>query len=172
MNKTSLQYALFAWVALLAADPAWAASKWNPKLVASASATGVKPSAFGIDLAASVLTTPLDFRQVLIGPKVGMLVASGSGVTRLDLNVGVESVAWLVNALGLGLAVQAVVPSTATGTDPTVHLRVEPSASIRFHRVADVGALAVRAGLPYDSHYRWGWQLGISLQFMGVPGVY
>jgi hypothetical protein len=90
----------------------------------------------------------------------------------VDLNSGVEGVIWLLNALGAGLAIDLVAPSTASGTDPEVHWRAEPNFSIRFQRVAEVGALSVRMGLPYDSHYHWGAQLGISLQFMGVPGIY
>jgi hypothetical protein len=97
-------------------------------------------------------------------------VAIASQSTRLDLNLGVDETLWLVNMFGPGMALDLVAPSTMGGEGVSVHFRIEPNFAVRVKRLGDVGALAVRIGVPYDSHYQWGLQLGVTLQMKGVPG--
>lgn len=131
----------------------------------------VRPSALGGELGAALLFHPIPGHELLFGPRVGGLVAQGDSRTRFDLNSGVESTLWIVNAIGPGLALEAVAPSLITGEDSAVHFRFVPNLSVRVLRFQEAGAWALRVGVPYDTHYKWGLQLGLTLQLDEVPGI-
>lgn len=128
-----------------------------------------QPDAFGGELAFASLFQPFADHELLLGPSISALVAGGeNGVTRFDLNWGFQEVLWIVNAVGTGLNFDVVAPSTITGESASIHFRVTPSLSIRVLHVKETGALALRFGVPYDTHYKWGIQAGVTLQFNGI----
>ena len=106
-----------------------------------------------------------------MGPKTSLLLAHGEGRTRFDLNTGVEGTLWLVNALGPGMVLDVVAPSAISDEGSSVHFRWVPNLSVRLKRFQEEGAWAFRVGLPYDTHYKWGVQLGLTIQFGQVPVI-
>jgi hypothetical protein len=127
-----------------------------------------KPGAFGGEgsLAAQFKPTA---HALYVGPHLSVLAAAADdGKARFDLNLGVAQTAWFVNAIGSGLDIDAVVVSHYTGEDSGVHLRVTPSLAFRAMPFGTEGAWSIRVGLPYDTHYKWGVQAGVTLQLNGV----
>jgi hypothetical protein len=133
----------------------------------------VNPSCLGGELGGGLLFIPFEGRGLVAGPHVTGLLAGGSGTTRFDLNTGVEAALYFANAIAPGLAFDVVFPSLVSPdlAAGSLHFRGESFLSVRFARFQQQGAWAVRAGLIYDSFYRWGGTLGLSLQFNGVPSV-
>ena len=140
----------------------------DPRYQAAASFVSVNPSALGGEFGVAALLEPFVGHPLWIGPKASLLVAGGDNRTRLDLNLGIEGTLWFVNAIGPGLAVDVVAPSTITGESSSVHLRVEPNLAIRLLHYREYGAWALRFGVPYDSAYQWGIQAGVVLEFNGI----
>ncbi len=150
----------------------------NPNFQLCDSVALVHPSAVGDELGVMALISPIPAFQV--GPRLSLLAAMGANqgvpVTRLDLNPGVEGTLWFVNAIGLGLGADLVLPSyvspvSAGPGSGTIRFRVEPFLSTRILHFQEEGAWALRLGAVYDSFFGLGALLGISLQFSGVPGV-
>ena len=145
-----------------------ARAELDPRYQAETSFVSVNPSALGGEFGVAALVEPFLGRQFWIGPKASLLVAGGDSRTRLDLNLGIEGTLWFVNAIGPGLAVDVVAPSTITGENSSVHFRVEPNLAIRLLHYREYGAWALRFGVPYDSAYQWGIQAGVVLEFNGI----
>jgi hypothetical protein len=143
----------------------------QPDLQIMGSLVLVNPSAVGGEGGASLLFAPIEGHPFMLGPKVTFLAAQGNGQTRLDLNTGIEGTVWLVNAIGPGLAFDVVAPSNISGQGSSIHFRMEPNLAVRLLHARDSGAWAVRVGLPYDSGYQWGLQLGVTLQLSGLPKI-
>jgi uncharacterized RDD family membrane protein YckC len=129
-----------------------------------------KPSAVGGEAGFSLLFHPLAEHELVVGPRANVLLAHAGPGPRFELLSGVEGTVWLVNAIGPGFAVDLAAPTSLTGEDVPVHIRFSPLLSIRVARQGDDGAWSVRFGFPYDTHFRWGFQAGVTLQFNGVPG--
>lgn len=140
----------------------------------TAAAMGVagKPSAYGGETFVTGQFRLLAERAIWIGPKAGALIAwADADRARFDLNWGISETTWFVNAIGSGLDLEVVVPSTITGEESSVHFRIVPNLAVRAIRLGEEGALAVRLGVPYDTRYKWGIQAGVTFQFNGVPQV-
>ena len=129
-----------------------------------------QPGAYGGELEITPMFQPFADHELLIGPKVSGLLAWGdNGVTRADLNLGVAETLWVVNAVGGGVDLDVVAPSTITGASTAVHFRFTPNVAIRLLHQGESGAWSVRLGVPYDTAYKWGIQAGITLQLNGIP---
>lgn len=165
-SRVITSVALFAAVAPQAA---WGLDlNWTGALMGYAG----KPSAYGGEAWVTGQFRLLPERAIWIGPKAGALLAWGEGSrTRFDLNWGISETTWFVNAVGSGLDLEVVAPSHITGEDSGVHYRIIPNLAVRAIRVGEEGALAIRLGVPYDTHYKWGIQAGVTLQLNGVPQV-
>jgi hypothetical protein len=141
----------------------------SPSWVAEGSFFLGRPSALGASAAVSSLFKPLEDRDLLVGPKLGALCAwADNSRTRFDLYWGLSEVLWVVNAVGGGVDLEVVAPSTITNEESAVHFRVVPHLAVRLFRVGEDGAWSMRVATPYDTHYKWGVELGLTLQFNGV----
>jgi hypothetical protein len=141
----------------------------GPTWTAGAFMVAGKPDALGTEIALGMQLKPLAGRSLYVGPRVsGIYAAAEKGATRWDLNVGVGETLWLVNAIGSGVDLDAVVVSQLTGQDIPVHFRVTPHLSVRTLAFGREGAWSIRLGVPYDTHYKWGVQAGLVLQLNGV----
>lgn len=110
----------------------------------------------GFDAGAALLTEIQDGRWMLIGPRVRSY--------RFErFFAGLESTAWLANALGPGLAIDHEFASREKNS-----LQLQPFFSARFERVGEMGALAGRLGPIYDTRQKWGIRLELTLQLTGV----
>jgi hypothetical protein len=157
-------------VAFAAAVPA-RADVAGPDWVAGAYFVAVQPSAYGGELSLAAQFQPVPEHELLIGPKAGVLTAFGDGVTRFDANFGIAETLWVVNAVGGGVDLDVVAPSTITGEDSSVHYRVTPTLAVRLLHFGQSGAWSARVGVPYDTHYHWGFQAGVTLQFNGLAPI-
>ena len=159
-------------LSLLTSPAGWALDFSGPDLVAGGYFVAGKPSAAGGEASLAAMFQPMPEHELLLGPSVSALVASADdGLTRFDLIWGLEATLWLVNAIGPGLELDVVAPSTITNQDAGVHFRVDPHVAIRLLRFGREGAWAIRLGAPYDTYYKWGFEAGITLQFSGVPRI-
>ncbi|MGK5084224.1 hypothetical protein WDW37_13090 [Bdellovibrionota bacterium FG-1] len=131
----------------------------------------VEPSSLGIETGLSLLFQPFVEHEWVVGPKASVLFATGQGKTRFDLNSGIDSIFWVANAFGPGLALDVVAPSSISGEDGGARFRIEPNLAVRFKRFQDEGAWGLRLGVPYDSRFKWGVQVGLTLQLGGVPVI-
>ncbi len=154
----------------LLAMPA-ARADWGPYYLGWLSGALVSPSAKGAEAGLAILLKPIAEREFFVGPHLSSLAAAGSDQTRLDLNTGIEGTMWIANAVGSGLSFDVVAPSTITGSESSVHYRIQPMLSVRFLRYSKEGAFALRVGVPYDTAYKWGFLAGISFQLNGVPEI-
>jgi hypothetical protein len=157
-------------------------SVWKEPLV-QASVTGqfsgsfvtVNPSSNGGELGAALLFEVSQNRSLWIGPRLGGMWVGGPVESRVDFQFGLDSYLWMMNAIGLGLEVSAIDPSRVYanadmgGFNNSVHYRINPHLSLRFLHFQKEGAWAFKLGVPYDSLYQWGFQVGVSLQLSGVP---
>ena len=144
----------------------------GPDWVAGAFFFGGRPGAFGGEAAISPMFQPSPDHELLVGPHLSVLYALGdNSVTRLDLNLGLAETLWVVNAVGSGVDLDVVAPSTITGEDASVHFRITPHLAIRLLHFGEAGAWALRLGVPYDTHYKWGIQAGVTLQLNGMPRI-
>lgn len=104
-----------------------------------------------------------------IGPRMGaLLAAADGGATRFDLSVGLAETIWIVNAIGSGIDLDAVFVTHLTGQDIPVNFRITPNLSIRTLPFGSEGAWAIRIRVPYDTHYKWGLQAGVTVQINDV----
>jgi hypothetical protein len=144
----------------------------NLSPIVTGSGVRVNPSSWGAEVGASGLVQPFSGRNISLGPRLGLMWATGSSQTRYDFQFGGEGILWFVNAIGTGLELSLIGPSwvkTDFGSfNNAVHFRINPSVSIRLARFQKGGAWGVRFGLPYDTLYQWGFQLGATLQPFGV----
>lgn len=140
------------------------------------SGVAANPAIYGGEFGASLHFQPVAERPFWFGPHLGALWAGSSALSRFDVLFGGEGALWLLNAVGFGLGLDLVGPSSVSfvgggGFSNSLHYRVEPSVSIRILRACPTGAWAVRFGVPYDSLYQWGFKFGISLQLNGVSQI-
>jgi hypothetical protein len=144
---------------------------WTPRLGAGGYLIGGgTPTVYGGEAAVLAQFQPLAEHELYIGPKVGALLAWGSGgITRFDVNFGISETLWVVNAIGGGVDLDLVAPSTITGGDTLVNFRFTPYAAVRLLHFGSEGAWGLRLGVPYDTHYKWAVQLGVTLQLNGLP---
>jgi len=129
-----------------------------------------QPSLYGGELGIALLTQPVGDLSFFVAPRMSLLGAWGDQTTRWDLNTGIEATLWAVNAIGVGAAADVAIPSyDRTGGGGTAHFRFQPLVGVRLSRLTEDGAWALRIGVPYDTRYSWGFQVGMALQFSGVP---
>jgi hypothetical protein len=139
------------------------------------SLVSVRPSLLGGEFYGTVLVRPTPTRNLLVGPRIGVMWAGGSTDSRLEVRWGVEGTLWGLNAIGLGLGIDAVAPSFShsklneSTTSESIHFRLNPFLSTRFLRFGSEGAWAFRLGAAYDALFQWGAQVGVSVQLGGVP---
>lgn len=171
-----LSVLLATWFGLAIAPCAQAASDPDvraddgvgPSWTAGAFFFAGKPGAFGGEASLSAQFKPTSL-ALYVGPHLSVVTAAAdNGKVRFDLNLGVAETLWLVNAIGTGLDLDAVVVSHLTGQNSGVHGRVTPHLAIRTMSFGGEGAWSVRVGIPYDTHYKWGVQVGVTLQLNGV----
>jgi hypothetical protein len=166
MNKIAGLTAL----ALLTPMAALAAEGGGPDLMMGGYFVSGKPSAYGFETSVAALLQPSSDHEFMIGPKFSLFYAfAENNVTRVDLNWGIASTVWLVNAIGPGVDLDIVAPSTLSGAEWAVHYRIEPNIQARILHFGERGAWALRLGVPYDTYYKWGVQAGVTLQFNGLP---
>jgi hypothetical protein len=152
-------------------------SVWAQEISPLITLSGVRvnPSSWGAELGAAGLFQPFSGRNLSMGPRLGWMWASGDSQTRYDLQFGGEGILWFVNAIGTGLELSLIAPSwvtTDTGSfNNSVHFRINPTLSVRLARFQKSGAFGVRFGLPYDTLYQWGFQLGVTCQTSGVSHI-
>ena len=150
----------------------WGALLATP-LTARANAEGLHPrfdaaylhprsseSAFELGVAGLVFLDP--DRAFELGPRVGFLTAGGAGQDRQALYLGAQGSMWIFNLFGPGLGVDWVAASPLERD----HYRVEPTLDTRLVHVGTTGALALRLGVPYEQSLRWGFQAGVTLEFL------
>ena len=141
----------------------------GPSWTAGAFFFAGKPGAFGGEASLAAQFRPIVAHALYTGPHVSVLTAAADdGKARFDFNVGVAQTLWFVNAIGSGLDLDAVVISRLTGQDSGVHGRIIPHLAVRMMPFGEEGAWSARIGIPYDSHYKWGVQVGVTLQLNGV----
>jgi hypothetical protein len=128
----------------------------------TASLVNERPSSWGGTLMAAYLLPAIPSRGFWIGPRAGMLWEAGPVSNHFDFQVGGEGIVWFVNALGAGFGTDMIL------NDP-IHFRMEPFLALRILRFHSAGAWALRASIPYDTLYHWGFQVGVSLQLNGIP---
>lgn len=117
-------------------------------------------------LAQTAILIPMNSNQsFLVGPRVGGQWTSQTSQNRFEIQWGGEGTLWMMNAFGLGFGVDWMPHSDQS------HMQFNPSLSTRLLHFQEHGAWSARLGLIYDTQYHWGAQLGISLQFGGVPNV-
>lgn len=144
-----------------------------PHLQALGTFVIANPNSHGADVSLAALFSPLKTSAFVVGPRVGWLGLGGEA-GRSDLNVGVDASLWFVNAIGAGMQVDWVAASTRTIPAPDgeyARLRFQPYFSARILRFQEEGAWALRIAPVYDSYYKWGLQVGVTLQFSGIPNV-
>jgi hypothetical protein len=143
----------------------------------SGSYLSMSPKLSGAEASTTVFFRGKQDRSFFLGPKFGAYLVQGSDYHQSAFFTGIESVVWLVNAVGLGSSFEVIAP---LGRGPAGHethdsqlmrIRVSPYISFRYARLAQNGAWSMRLGIPYDTIQKWGIQVGLSLQFSGVPRV-
>jgi hypothetical protein len=139
----------------------------------SAQAVLAGSSSYGAQLGASLQATPLQGHGLTAGPRLGVLAAGNSDGFRLDFSAGGEATLWFVNAIGPGFAFDVVAPSVTSSTqiDSHFHYRAESLLNVRVRHFRQTGALALRGSLFYDTQFKLGAGVGITLQFSGVPAA-
>jgi hypothetical protein len=124
-----------------------------------------KATSMSGELALSVWQRAIPERSLYIGPKLGVLLEGDqTSSSRLSLQAGGEGVLWFVNAIGLGASMEAIGDFSRT-----TRFRLDPFVAVRLLRFQREGAWAVRVGVPYDTRYQWGVQVGVTLQPSGIP---
>lgn len=111
----------------------------------------------------------LEEREIWVGPRVGVLWNS-QGKSEFSFPIGLQSELWFVNALGIGLRTDVVIPFFMD--QRPLSFRISPLFLLRVLHLGETGALAVNLAIPYDTHQKWNVQLGLSLQLGGLPQVH
>ena len=166
-------WALLFLMILISAEAAAAPSEFL-KVQGTASMLATAPSAFGGRIFVSGLVAPVPEKSMLVGPRLAYTYVSGSGTSRSEFNLGVGQQLWLLNFIATGLnldyvAAKSISPKEEADMAQATRFQVEPVFLIRFKRFGDEGAWTMWLGAPYDTHYKWGAELGLMLQFNGVP---
>jgi len=141
------------------------ASEVTPVLAASM----LSAPSLGGELTAALMIPAIEEHGWVAGPRLNLigLSSSSTSASRFEAAIGGETVLWMLNAFGPGIAVDAIAPTTA---QQGVGFRVEPSLTTRFAKYGEQGAWAIRLGAPWDSRFSWGIKVGLSLQFSNAAG--
>lgn len=145
-------------------------SRLSPELhfQTSASFLTSSPGAKGVELGVQMLIEPISNRWWYIGPRFALAFFGTDRGGRWNANTGLESTLWMANWAGPGIGVDLVAPSREVETWNNPHVRLESFLGIRLRRYGEEGALALRLGVQYDTRFRWGARIGVTLQFSGV----
>lgn len=110
-------------------------------------------------------------RALVMGPSVGFLAAGGSFL-RLEFIPGFGCQFFVLNALGLGIQLDAVIPvggSATGGLPPAIRPRAALVGTLRLRRFATEGVWGARWAVHHDFNEGIGVQIGLTLQLDGVP---
>lgn len=124
-----------------------------------------------IGAVSSSLTRKLLDRALMIGPSLGVQVASGQYL-RVEFVPGFGAQFFVLNVMGLGVEMDLVVPlggTTSSGLIPLIRPRAAFIGTLRFIHLKDDGAIGARWAVHHDFHEGLGVQLGVTLQLNGVP---
>ena len=170
----TLKLSTFFVIASLFFSP-WAAAIQSVQV--SASYLSMAPRLSGAEAATTFFFRGKREKSFFLGPKIGAYLVQGPSDQQSAFLWGLESVVWFVNAVGLGSSFEVMAPhwrapaSYNAQDSQLIRLRINPYLAFRFARLNQNGAWAVRIGIPYDTVQKWGFQVGLSLQFSGVPRV-
>lgn len=124
-----------------------------------------------IGAVSSSLTRKLLDRALMVGPSLGVQVASGQYL-RVEFVPGVGAQFFVLNVMGLGVEMDLVVPlggTTSSGLIPLIRPRAAFIGTLRFIHLKDDGAIGARWAVHHDFHEGLGVQLGVTMQINGVP---
>ncbi|MBI2712452.1 MAG: hypothetical protein HYX41_06315 [Bdellovibrio sp.] len=139
----------------------------SPKVLTAAWSSG-SPAGFSGEWGFSRLFGVGDEPRFFLGPRFAMLYNS-QGNYDFFFPVGVQGEIWAVNAVGMGLRAEVVIPYFV-GQLP-LSFRVTPMVTARFLHLGEAGALGFHFAVPYDSQKKWYVQLGLTLQLDGVSNT-